>query len=140
MELSTRARTPKALHFVRARAGVRHRRSPAPKALARQMVQLRLEEMEALEGARISHGAIREKFTNLARAKRERRHQLWRAAGPPESRAVVEVLCAMVAHSLGELAEMDPGDRTPMERLAALTALSGPEPELDPEGVGFPRD
>ncbi|MGH9083047.1 MAG: hypothetical protein ACRDWN_06860 [Acidimicrobiales bacterium] len=111
---------------------IKHR-SMAPEACAREMLRLWLEEMEALESARISHGAIRQKFAAAAQTRHDHRDGLWRAADAEDSQQVFLSLCEIVSRLLDELTVVDPAHRPPQEWLAQIA----PDADLSPDGPGM---
>lgn len=94
-----------------------------PEAWARTMLELCLEEAEAVEGARISHGAISRKFAAAAQARREQRERLWRQVGARNGHQVADALCGIAGRLLAELAALDPEHRAPKDWLAAVAGM-----------------
>lgn len=91
-----------------------------PQERARRVLQLWLGEVEAAEGARISHGAISAKFAVKAEQCRTEREQLWQH--DRDQQQVVEELLDLVTRLLGKLTLLDPAHRSAADWLADVGA------------------
>lgn len=98
---------------------------------ARTVLQLWLHEMQATEGARISHGAIRAKFAARAAQCRAAREELWQ--GGDDQLAVVDSLLDVAGYLLDKLTDLDPSHRS------ASTWLADIGESLAPDVVPTPR-
>ena len=91
-----------------------------PHEQARRVLQLWLSEVDAAEGARISHGAISAKFATRADECRAERERVWQEGA--DQQQVLEELLDLVTRLLGKLTLLDPAHRSATSWLSDVGA------------------